>query len=144
MQLPGAVRKTFIVMGAAVQVLGGCGSPPANRADVEGTVTLGGMPLDQGSIMFVPAEGTRGLVAGGPIDGGRYRLTGKAGVAIGRNVVEISAPRSTGRKIQRYGPGTTAVEEIVERVAARFNTNSTLIVDVEAGLNTFDFELAED
>jgi hypothetical protein len=92
MQLPGAVRKTFIVMGAAVQVLGGCGSPPANRADVEGTVTLGGMPLDQGSIMFVPAEGTRGLVAGGPIDGGRYRLTGKAGVAIGRDVVEISAP----------------------------------------------------
>ena len=122
--------------------LGGCNGVPANRAHVEGTVTLDGEPLEDGSIMFVPAEGTEGVVAGGEIVAGRYRLAGNTGPAIGRNRVEISSPRDTGRKIQQYGPGTSEVPEIVERVAARFNSQSTLMVEVEQGKNNLDFDVS--
>lgn len=135
-------KRVSVAVCLVSAFLGGCNQAPGNRAHVEGTVTLDGEPLEDGSIMFVPAEGTEGVVAGGEIVAGRYRLAGNTGPAVGRNRVEISSPRDTGRKVQQYGPGTSEVPEIVERVAARFNSQSTLMVEVEQGRNTLDFDVA--
>jgi len=118
----------------------GCGTGATGRADVEGNVTLDGAALESGSILFVPAAGTEGVVTGGPITGGRYRLAANAAAAVGRNRVEIRSPKSTGKTIQ-YAPDTAVEPEVVEMVAPRFNAESTIIVEVEQGTNTFDFEV---
>lgn len=125
----------------AILFLGGCRKDAGNRADVVGIVKLNRAPLENGSILFVPAKGTQGVVTGGQIVGGRYRLAGNAGAAVGWNRVEISSLRNTGKTIQR-APGTTAMPEIIEMVAPSFNSHSTLIVEIKHGRNTLNFEVS--
>jgi hypothetical protein len=120
----------------------GCRKSDANRAPIRGEVKLDGQPLEKGSILFVPMDGVKGIVAGGPIENGRYQISSGKGAAVGWNRVEIRSPRNTGKTIQQpYGPGTSSTVEIVQMVAPRFNTKSTLKVEVKPGENTADFDV---
>jgi len=134
----------LIVAGLLGCLAGGCGTAQGpERAAVEGEVTLDGNPIEQGSIAFHPAGKTQGMVAGGPITGGRYSISAAEGPAVGQNRVEIHASKKTGRKIpDPYGgPGQT-MDETVEAVPQQYNTRSTLVRQVEPGKkNTLDFEL---
>ena len=120
----------------------GCGKSTINRADVSGEVKLDGKPLDEGTIRFTPCAGAKGSVAGGSIKNGRYSFTGAKGVTIGENKVEIHAFQDTGKTYQPYGSGTSMVPQIIDRVAPRFNTKSTLVAEVKSGENTLHFEVA--
>ncbi len=119
--------------------LAGCGS--SNLASVRGTVTLDGTALEQGSIVFEPANGT-GPVTGGTIQNGEYLLTGESAAVPGKKIVRISASRATGRKIEAGPPSPpgTLVDEVLF-VPASYNDKSMLSVQLEAGEAIHNFAL---
>ena len=121
----------------ALPLIAGCGS--GNRAVVTGTVTLDGMPLENGAINFYPTAGNKGPTAGSGIVNGHYRIEGAKGVAPGTNRVTISSSQKTGRKlVSRDGD---AMDELAEAVPPKFNRKSTLTCEVLAGENELNFDL---
>lgn len=135
-------RRTLGLLVVGCLFGSGCDHKDANRGAIGGEVTLDGTPIVQGSILFVPIEGTQGAVTGGPIENGRYQLVGNVGPAIGWNRVEIHAPRKTGKMIPKGLGGTgEMVDEQVDAVAPSFNAASMLKVEVKPGDNTANFEV---
>ena len=120
----------------------GCGPNPSNIASVAGEVKLDGKLLEQGSIQFLPMQGVEGSITNGEIVKGRYRISGKAGPTIGWNRVEIRAVRKTGKMVPMPFPSRgKMIEEQIEAIPPRFNSASTLKVEVKPGGNTADFEV---
>ncbi len=97
--------------------LAGCGERPA--AEVTGTVTLDGEPIEMGTIVFAPAGG--GSPVGGQIRNGRYRLVAPQLPAVGDYKVEVRSSQNSNRP-----PAPGAKPAPAEAVAARFNTNTEL------------------
>src|SRR5438309_824557 len=97
---------------AVLLVLAGCSG--GNRAEVSGSVSLNGQPIEEGSINFIPVEGNTGPGAGGVIKDGRYHIPKHLGVKPGKNRVEIRAFKNTGRKVQDPTglPGTLVDERV--------------------------------
>lgn len=125
-----------------VAICVGCSKQPTDRGSVQGEVKLDGKPLEQGSILFTPVDGTKGTVTGGEIKNGRYQRSAKDGPAIGKNLVQIRAVRKTGKMVQKpMAKQGELVEEYGEAVAPEFNTASTLKVDIKPGENTADFDV---
>lgn len=115
----------------------------AERAPVEGTITLkGGKPLPAGRIRFLLVDGTVRQVAFADIENGKYSLPAERGPWIGKNRVEITAQRKTGRKIPPPdGPPENLIDEIDQYLPAQYNLESTHTVDIQAGPNQFNLEL---
>ncbi|MSR52244.1 MAG: hypothetical protein EXS09_03015 [Gemmataceae bacterium] len=134
----GLVIGMALVLGA-----GGCGGDSsAGHNPISGEVRLDGQPLERGSILFVPIEGTKGQAAGGVIENGRYQIGSDAGPAVGAYRVEIRGVRKTGKRVQKpLAPPGELTDEEAEAVAARFNSASRETVDVKAGENTANFQV---
>jgi hypothetical protein len=120
----------------------GCGSKYADRGTIDGEVKLDGKPIGQGSIVFTPLDGGKGVAVGGRIFQGRFHLSGENGPTIGWNCVAVRAPRKTGKMVPR-GLGATGemVEEEVDAVAPQFSSRSDLKVNVQPGVNSVSFEV---
>ncbi|MCS7306377.1 MAG: hypothetical protein NZ602_14875 [Thermoguttaceae bacterium] len=106
-------------------LLSGCGS---SLVVVEGQVTWDGKPVEEGNIVFEPADG-QGPTAGGKIQNGQYRLAGPSAVQPGDKIVRITGTRKTGRKVEAgppVAPPGTLVEEIESYIPAQYNSQSKL------------------
>jgi len=117
----------------------GCGGGPKGpkTAQVSGTVTLDGAPLDEGSINFIPEDGT-GAPAGTKIVKGSYSVA----VPLGSKRVEIRAPKVVGQKVAYEGdPNSPKIDLIEERVPHRYNATTELKTVVTDGTNKADFPL---
>jgi hypothetical protein len=113
-----------------------------NLAEVSGTVRLNGQPIEEGAITFIPVGGAKGAGSGATIRDGRYRVPRSKGVTVGKNRVELRAFRNTGRKVKDpTGQPGALVEERVPAFPPEYNDNSTLVREVRAGSNKFDFEI---
>ena len=120
--------------------LAGCAEKNADmRGSVRGLVTFEGKPVAKGSIAFEPTAGTRGPSAGGDIIEGRYQIATPVGPAIGTHVVRVSALGQTGRKV--LNAVNRLVDELVETVPDRYNTASTLQVEIKKGRNELNLDL---
>jgi hypothetical protein len=66
---------------------------------------------------------------------GKYEIVGGHAVLPGRKTIHITAMRATGKKVAAFplDPPEKYVDEIVQIVPARYNTNSELTVVLEAG-----------
>jgi hypothetical protein len=106
---------------------------------MRGRVQLDGLPLDTGRIEFTPTAGTTGPIAGGEILNGGFDIPTARGPAIGTNLVRVSAPMLSGRKVP--GPFGTPIDELVETVPDRYNTASTLQVEIKKGRNELNLDL---
>jgi len=138
----GTGKRIQICIALLAAILSGCGYGDDSRVSVGGRVTLDGKALDEGSISFIPIRATSGPVAGGMIVAGKYSIDAGKGPAIGPHRVEIRATRKTGKMVPNPGFGGEAmVEEVVEAVPTRYNSQSTLRQDLDAGTNLADFEL---
>jgi DNA-directed RNA polymerase subunit RPC12/RpoP len=94
-------------------------SGPATHGKVEGTVTLDGtVPLEHGTIVFVPLDSTKGASASGAITRGRYSMK----APIGPNKVQIRGDET-------------------QVVAARFGSEWDKQVDIKPGSNAENFEV---
>lgn len=138
------IRFSFeaILLGAVALLLPGCGgSSDARRAEVRGVVTLDGESISKGTITFFPTAGNQGPATGGTIQDGHYHLSRTDGPFVGKNRIEISAPRKTGQKVPWPRNPNKMVDEIVESVPPQYNEESTLVREVQQGPNVLDFEL---
>lgn len=120
----------FFPIVVCLFVLAGCGSQ-TDRPEiglVSGVVTLDGEPLPEAGVLFsMPGfRASRGLTDGS----GQYELTylrDIKGAVVGEHTVTINRYAGEG---QRAKP-----------LPARYNTETTLIFDVQSGSNVADFDL---
>jgi hypothetical protein len=140
--LGGVIRHTLLI-GMAFLLLGvGCGKGGPSRNAVSGAVQLDGKPLEKSLIRFSPIKGAKGPVTGGTIENGRYQLPQAIGPMEGRHRVEINANRKTGRRVPMpFARQGETEDEYGEAIPSRFNSESTLEVEVKPGDNTLDFNL---
>jgi hypothetical protein len=127
---------------AALAVVAGCDSGPSDRAPVRGSVRYGGQPVDQGGIAFIPvgdAQGAEHVRAAAEIKDGQYELDARHGPSLGKNRVQITWRKKTGRQLP--GERGHVREETVQAIPPRYNTQTELIRDVQPKPNTFDFDL---
>ena len=131
-----------LVFGTLLLVVAGCGGgadyegPP--RAAVRGRVTFDKMPVESGSITFVPdGEGRK---ASGRIVSGAYDIPEPQGPQYGDYRVEILWERSTGKTITA---GTETAEVTRQVIPGKYNENTELRATVtdDPEKNVFDFDL---
>ncbi|MEA1951327.1 MAG: hypothetical protein U9N87_08080 [Planctomycetota bacterium] len=126
--------------GLGLLLLAGCG-PSSDRQALEGTVTLDGAPLAEGSITLRPLPGTRGPPAGGKISEGKFSVSPEEGTFAGTFRVEITASRKTGRQVtDQFG---NPVDEMAQYIPTKYNRQSELTVEIKADTpNKLKFDLA--
>src|SRR5262249_26078156 len=107
-------------------------------ASVSGTVTLGGNPLDEATITFVPTAGGQRQAAWGPVTGGKYAIDSASGLGTGQFRVEISAVRTSSDKANPNEPTLMTAKDIVP---AKYNSMSELTAEITPGKNIANFEL---
>ena len=122
----------FVLLAGAII---GCGN--SDLGSVNGTVRLGGQPLENALVTFTPVAGGR-PAAGKTDSSGYYELVfsrDDEGALIGEHTVSIS---TMGEKVAADGESS---ELIPEKVPAKYNVNTELKKTVEGGSNTIDFDL---
>lgn len=141
----------LIVAGISMFFLPGCGAPSdqPQLGQVTGTITLDGKPLSGIAVVFQPESGrpARGMTDAE----GKYELTyirETKGTKVGPNRVEI-APSEDGEEEEDESENADGESKPVKKraksgkpkIPARYNVRSELKADVQAGKNTFDFNL---
>ena len=135
------------ILGATLILAGaGCHAPPAERAEVQGKVTLSGTPLAGVVVTFYPeTEGAQGLPYSRGItdQSGVYKLAsadGKPGALVGKCRVVVNWPpreRDDSKPAPKREPGPAV--PIKYTVAS----NTPFIFEVKAGVaNTIDLPLS--
>ncbi len=123
----------------AMLVSAGCGGP-ANVASVTGTVTLGGQPLADATVTFVPVAS--GSLSRAITDAnGRYKLVYSStvqGAEIGEHKVAVTT-YSGGDP-----DGDPPKPKVSERVPVKYNLQTELKATVTSGANVLDFSLDAD
>ncbi len=130
---PFAVVRHGILAGLTTAILlFGCNWAPSDRGAVTGGIVLDGVPIEDGLIVFLPSRGNRGPTAGASIAMGRYAIA----------AAKIRASRKSGKTIAKpFGQQGETIDEFVEAVADRYNSASELEVEIQRGMNTFDFQV---
>jgi hypothetical protein len=118
-------------------VIAGC--EKKSSPSVYGKVTLDGQSVTEGSIAFYPQD-TRGPKAAAAIENGAYSLSPNDKLIPGKYRVEISWRKPTGKKMPSADPGIT-IDETHEAIPTKYNTDSTLIADIQSGDAQKDFAL---
>ena len=124
---------SVLLFSLGVALVAGCGGGD-NAAEVSGTVTYDGTPVDNGAITFFPEKGP---TAGSPIQGGKYT----ARVTVGPAKVTISAGKVVGQKKLYNTADSPSAPITAEILPAKYNTATQLKYDVQSGAQTKDFNL---
>ncbi|MBN2291009.1 MAG: hypothetical protein JXM70_01210 [Pirellulales bacterium] len=132
-----------IALAALATTVSGCGpGNPLNRQAVSGAVAMDGRPLESGMIEFTPHGREVDVLCGAKIRDGKYKIPTAQGLPPGKYLVRISSPVADNSKPKGdFGP-TPGPRPNIERVPARYNTQSDIIVEVIDGqANHFDFQI---
>ncbi len=122
----------------------GCSSKGPSRLQVSGTVLFRGQPLDQGRIEFEPDGQGAKFLGGVPIKDGAFTVPATFGLTAGKYKVRIYSsdhvlPAGDGPPPPPGSPGMPLPKE---RVAAKYNTETTLLADVKPDAdNVFEFKV---
>ncbi len=128
------------ILIVSLTTLVGCGPGGPETADVSGTITLDGKPLQDAEVYFSPVEGGRTAV-GRTDESGTYELhftASKSGAMLGAHEVAIST--FTEPSADDDGNSVPGKPELVPK-KYRSGGESALTVEVQSGSNTLDFEL---
>ena len=136
------MSRRLLPTQAAILLCAALGCSGDDRTEVSGTVTLNGQPVAEGAITFIPIDGNKGAGAGATIADGKYHIPRSAGVAAGKNRVELRAFRETGKKVQdpTGKPGVLTTERVMA-FPPEYNDRSTLVREVGRGSATLDFDI---
>lgn len=123
------------LLGLVLLLLVGCSEPPTT-AEVTGSVSVDGVPVEDGSIGFFPVDG-KSPTAGAAIEAGHYT----AQVPFGISKVEIRASKVIGEKKLYDTPDSPVQSILAEALPPRYNDESELQMDVALGMDEQNFEL---
>jgi hypothetical protein len=129
-----AARAATLFLLAVLMVVG-CGE--IKMGEVSGTITYDGKLVEQGSIAFIPVDGS-GQTAGSSIKDGKY-LAQK--VWVGMTKVRIMGAKVTGQKRMIDDPNSPLVTTSAEYLPAKYNKETELTYEVRPGVQTKDFDL---
>jgi hypothetical protein len=144
----GAAVSRLAVLVAACSAAVGCSGSANNqdRLPISGTVTLDGVPLKTGYVVFEPKSG-QPTQSGGMIKDGKFEVPAADGAAPGTYSVAIFAGDESTQS-NKYEPGTPEFEAAAMKISSkqlvppRYNVNSELKEEVKAdGENHFSFTL---
>jgi hypothetical protein len=114
----------------------GCSS----SGSVEGNVTIDGTPVDGGEISFTKQlDKGNATTLRGSIDSGKYSVKSSTFVP-GEYTVVILWNKKTGKQIMSSDP-PNKIDETIQMIPKKYNTESTTKVDLKAGTNTQNFDL---
>jgi len=127
-------------------VIAGCGGGDVETIETaafKGTVTLDGSPLEKGIIQFRPGKDAsgqplRGQMTEATINAGQYELTADKGAVVGENIVLISATKVVGKEMA----DGEEIEKVEQYLPAKYNSETTLSVNVTPGDTEHNFELS--
>lgn len=123
--------------------LSGCGA--GKPCSVSGKVKYAGEAVKTGSLRFDPVGDTPGEVGKAQITNGEYKIPRDAGMKAGKFLVSIYATRETGKSVtpaeKLEGGSGGPMKEVVQYIPSKYNTKSTLTVELQADENSKDFEL---
>lgn len=135
--------RTLLIV-AMLLLLPPCGAcrpgNPLHLQPVSGSVTLDRQPLDSGTIQFVPADATKGLLSGALIDQGKYSVPVDKGLPPGKYTVRIFSAGAVANA-PSSPPGSEVSRPAKERIPTKYNVQSQLTAEITGGANTFNFEL---
>lgn len=125
----------------------GCGVAAPELAEVTGTITLNGQPLQGAAVRFTPVSG-----AGWPAHGttnaeGRYRLLsadGRPGAMPGQHMVAISVEELLAAEQAEQILRGRDFPLPAPQIPARYSSGEFLRADVQPGRNVRDFALGGD
>lgn len=103
---------------------------------VEGTVTLDGVPLAQGTINFGPKAGASGTATGAEIKDGKYSTRASEG--------EMSVTIRSQKEETFQDPERGEITNLTETIPSRYNQQSELKAMIGPGKNTVNFDLTSD
>lgn len=137
------LQCTALFAAALGLLISGCSKDPAYegepRVALSGRVTIDGKAIDGGIISFIP-QSPNLRVTGGPISNGLYSVLEEKGAHKGSYRVEIRCPKPNGKKFKDPDTGEMK-EQMVESVPKKFNTQSTLTINVSPENPTLNFDL---
>ena len=128
------VARSSLAM-AVLLLAAGCGED-SNLAEVTGSVSIDGRPVEKGSISFIPADG-QGPTTGAEIVAGKYTSQAPLGVS----KVEIRVPKVVGKR-KLYETPDSPVQDLMEEVLpAKYNEQTELRIDAQRGRNEKNWDL---
>ncbi len=132
--------RNVCLLALLVITLVGCGGGRTSpRRAVQGDVTLGGAPLDRGTITFYPSTGTAGAAGGALIENGQYQIPADKGLEPGKYRVQLSSPTPSTATAEDYAAGNMPLTSN-DRIPPEFNERSQQVIEVTPnGDNRFDF-----
>lgn len=129
-------------------LLSGCGQAGPEKAIVKGKATFDNVPIEKGSIAFIPTGSNQGPSSGAIIEKGEYRTPDGNGPVLGPHRIEVTAHRAgktvtvPGAAGATSGPsGGGTVETIEMYIPEKYNKKSELTLDVKSGENVMDLNL---
>jgi hypothetical protein len=131
-----AGRQFSLLLLLAGLMLAGC-SQSSTHGTVDGTVVLDGEPLREGAVRFVPVDGAS-QTASAMVRNGQFTAT----VPIGHMRVEFSGAKVVGQQKMYGTPDSPKVDMVAELLPPRYNVQSELTLDVQAGSQEAKFELS--
>jgi len=113
----------------------GCGPTGPQKITIQGMVTLDGVPVQEGQVVFIPSDPALGA-AGGAIADGVFTVT----TFKGPHQVEVHAEKQVTRPVP---PGALPEEGItfVSIIPKRYNERTTLTFDVQSPNDKPEFAL---
>jgi hypothetical protein len=116
----------------AIVFASGCGQSGLPRGAVKGRVTIGGQPLANGRVLFLP---TQGPTVSAVIVNGEYQLPRHEGPVAGINRVEVEADMNLGFAIDDEAAYARRGGRPLPHspVPPAFNRDSKLTLDVRSG-----------
>ncbi|MGL6075000.1 MAG: hypothetical protein ACRC8S_12645 [Fimbriiglobus sp.] len=128
-------RLCFSLLVIVPLTLLGCSSEGA-KGTVNGTVTLDGTPLKEGVVNFTSADGKGGSTSG-TIKDGSFTAT----VPVGEMKVAFSASKVIGKKKMYDTPDSPTVDDTIELIPEKYNTNTILKLTVKSGTQSEKYDL---
>ena len=124
------------LLAAGMVAVAGCGADDGT-ADVSGTVSFEGKPIENGSINFIATDGKG--TGGGVIKDGKYAATK---VPVGPAKVQISGSKVVGKKKAYNTPDSPMQDITAEMLPKKYNEQTELTFEVKPGKNEKNFELS--
>jgi hypothetical protein len=136
MPLPTGSQIRRVLPLIPILILSGCGG----GTQIEGSVTLDGKPVEDGTIAF-SLVGGKDATVGGPVKNGKYSLESSRKLTPGTYRVEINWLEPTGKKVENKSDKGTEVEERKQLIPMKYNLKSELTTEIKSGSNSANFEL---